>query len=228
MTTPPRRRADARPPARRLRVLPLALACALASFGARPAGAVDWAVGGEGGYFGMNASKSAKAIFDGSSGGGTYGGFAHFGLGQAFFVEVHARSFKRTGERVFVANNGAPIFPLGHPLTITTVPVYGLVGYHFLHGSRWAPYVAVGGGATSYKEESDVAGLAESQSTTKASAHFAAGVDFISGPIRVGAEVGWSTVPNTIGEAGVSKVYGEKDAGGFTVLGRVAFGSRAP
>jgi hypothetical protein len=35
-------------------------------------------------------------------------------------------------------------------------------------------------------------------------------------------------VPNTIGQEGVSKVYGEKDVGGLTVLARLAFGSRAP
>jgi hypothetical protein len=36
----------------------------------------------------------------------------------------------------------------------------------------------------------------------------------------------YSTVPNTIGEAGVSKVYSEKDVGGATLVGKVSFGSR--
>jgi hypothetical protein len=40
--------------------------------------------------------------------------------------------------------------------------------------------------------------------------------------------VGYSTVPNTIGESGVSKIYNEKDVGGLTVLARLAFGTRAP
>jgi outer membrane protein with beta-barrel domain len=208
----------------RSRLLPATAVLVLVSAAARPARA-DWAVGAEGGYFGMNASKSAKAVFDGASGGGSYGGFLHFGLGPRFFVEAHGRYFSKTGQRVFVADKTSPAFPLGHPLTIRTIPVYGEVGYRYLTGSRWSPYVAAGAGATSYREESDVVGLVETQNATKFSGHFAAGVDFLSGPVRFGAEVGWSTVPNTIGTAGVSKVYGEKDVGGFTVLARVAFGS---
>jgi len=208
------------------RLVPVASTLAVLLAAAAPAGALDVAVGGEGGYFGMsNASKSAKAIFDGSSGGGTYGGFVHLGLGEMFFVEAHARVFQKTGQRVFVANNGGPVFPLGHPLKIRTVPVYGEIGLRFLRSSRVSPYVAAGAGETSYREESDVAGLVETDSRTKFSGHFAAGVDYLAGPVRFGVELGWSTVPKTIGESGVSKVYGETDVGGFTVLGRLGFGS---
>jgi hypothetical protein len=210
------------------RALP-ALAAALFLGGASHAAAVDWAVGVEGGYSDMtNAPKSAKAIFDGTTGGGTVGGFVHLGLGQSFFLEAHGRRFQRTGERVFVADSGGEVFRLGHPLTIRLVPVYGAVGYRFGRGSHLAPYVTIGLGATSYKETSDVAGLIETQSATKFSGHGALGVDYRAGPLRFGVEVGYSTVPNTIGEAGVSKVYGEKDVGGLTVLARLAFGTRAP
>jgi hypothetical protein len=31
-------------------------------------------------------------------------------------------------------------------------------------------------------------------------------------------------VPNTVGIAGVSKVYGEKDLGGFSVVGKLILG----
>jgi hypothetical protein len=207
-------------------ILAFATAALLAA-GAGPARA-DWAIGAEGGYFAMtNAPNSAKAIFNGSTGGGTIGGFLHFGLGESFFVEAHGRSFQKKGERVFVANAGGPVFRLGHPLTIRLVPVYASVGYKFLRGSRWAPYVAVGLGATQYHEESDVAGLVETSSTSKAGGHAALGVDFLSGPIRVGAEVMYSTVPNAIGESGVSKVYNEKDVGGVSIVARIAFGSSA-
>jgi len=210
------------------RALP-ALAAAVFLAGASRAAALDWAIGVEGGYFDMtNAPKSAKAIFDGKTGGGTVGGFVHLGLGQSFFLEAHGRQFKRTGERVFVADAGGEVFRLGHPLTIRLVPVYGAVGYRFGRGAHFAPYVTIGLGATSYKETSDVAGLVETQSTTKFSGHGALGVDYLAGPLRFGVEVGYSMVPNTIGEAGVSKVYGEKDVGGLTVLARLAFGTRAP
>ena len=210
------------------RALP-ALAAALVLAGAGPAAALDWGIGVEGGYSEMtNASKSAKAIFDGSKGGGTIGGFVRIGLGQSFFLEAHGRHFQKTGERVFVTDPAGEVFHLGFPLTIRLIPVYGAVGYRFLPSSRFAPYVTIGLGATSYKETSDVAGLVETQSATKFSGHGALGVDYLAGPLRIGVEVGYSTVPNTIGDSGVSKVYNEKDVGGLTVLARLAFGTRAP
>jgi hypothetical protein len=203
------------------------LAAALFLAGAGPAAALDWAIGVEGGYSEMtNASKSAKAIFDGKTGGGTIGGFVHVGLGQSFFLEAHGRHFQKTGERVFVADPNGEVFHLGHPLTIRLIPVYGVAGYRFLPRSDFAPYVTLGLGATSYKETSDVAGLVETQSATKFSGHGALGVDYVTGHLRFGVEVGYSTVPSTIGESGVSKVYNEKDVGGLTVLARVAFGTR--
>jgi Outer membrane protein beta-barrel domain len=210
------------------RVLPL-LAAALVLGGAPRARALDWAVGVEGGYSDMtNASKTAKAIFDGSTGAGTFGGFFHLGFTQSFFAEVHGRYWHKDGERVFVADSSSEVFRLGHPLKVRLMPVYGAIGYRFMPNSRFAPYVTLGLGATSYREESNVAGLIETASSTKFSGHGALGVDYLAGPLRFGVEVGYSTVPNTIGENGVSKIYNEKDVGGLTVLARLAFGSRAP
>jgi hypothetical protein len=204
-----------------------ALAAVLLLASARGSAALDWAVGAEGGYFTMsNASRSAKAIFGGSSGGGTLGGFLEVGVGQSFFVSGHVRRFQRTGERVFVADTSSPVFRLGHPLTIREVPAYAMIGWRFLPNSRWTPYIALGAGVTSYREESNVAGLIETASKSKASGHVALGVDFGLGSLRVGAEAMYSTVPNTIGEAGVSRVYSEKDVGGATIVGKVSFGSR--
>ncbi|HUG53552.1 MAG TPA: outer membrane beta-barrel protein [Vicinamibacteria bacterium] len=189
----------------------------------------DWAIGADAGWFSAtNWPESAKAIFDGASGGVTYGGFLRFGLGERFFVSGHVRYFEKEGERVFVADAGSPVFRLGHPLTIRLVPAYAMLGYRFTSGGRFSPYVGVGAGATSYRETSDVAGLIETSSRTNASGHLAAGVDFGRGGLRVGAEVVYSLVPNTIGEAGVSRIYGETDVGGVTAVLRVSFGSRAP
>lgn len=229
MIIPAPRRLDVdRPEGRWARRALFSLAtAALFSACAAPVSA-DWAIGAEGGYFAMtNAPKSAKAIFGGSSGGGTFGGFLHLGLGDSFFVEAHGRYFQRKGERVFVADPSGPVFRLGHPLTIRLVPVYGMVGYKFLRGSRWAPYVALGVGATQYHEQSDVAGLVETSSTSKVGGHAALGVDFLTGPIRFGAEVMYSTVPNAIGQSGVSKVYGETNVGGVSIVARIGFGTNA-
>ena len=120
-------------------------------------------IGAEGGYFEMtNASKSAKAIFDGKLGRRHHRRLRPFGLGQSFFVAAHGRYFQKTGERVFVADPGGEVFRLGHPLTIRLVPVYAMVGYRFLPRARTCrPTWPSGGGATSYEETSDVAGLVE-------------------------------------------------------------------
>jgi hypothetical protein len=208
-----------------LAFLPIALVV-LAPSAAR---AADYSVAAEGGYFDMsNAKKSAKAIFDGSSGGFTGGGSFRLALGRRspLFVGVGAHFFSRTGERVFVAQPNGTVFRLGHPLKLRLVPVYALVGWTFLRDSALTPYVAVGAGVTSYREESTVGGVTETTTASKGAVHFAAGADYRWGVVRLGAEVMYSLVPNTIGESGVSKVYGEKDVGGLTIVGRLGFGSR--
>ena len=49
----------------------------------------------------------------------------------------------------------------------------------------------------------------------------AAGVEIGHGLLRGGVELGYSTVSSAVGLAGVSKVYGEDDIGGFHAVGKV-------
>jgi Outer membrane protein beta-barrel domain len=192
----------------------------LAAF-AGPAAANEFGISGEAGYLALSASKSAQAVFDGSSGGFTGGGSLRYVVGRSFFLGAGARYFGKDGERVFIADANAPVFKLGHPLTFRTVSVYGMVGWRFMPGSSLVPYVAAGAGSTSVKEESTVGGITDSQSQSKFSGHFMGGVEYGRGPFRFGAEVMYTTVPNTIGVGGVSKVYNEKDVGGFSVVGKI-------
>jgi len=169
------------------------------------------------------ASNSAKAVFDGQSGGPTFGFAGEFGLGESFFIRAGARIFRRDGERVFVAAPASPVFRLGHPLKVRIIPAYGLIGYRFLQGGSLRPYIGVGGGATSYDEESDVAGEIFTSTATKASGHAVAGLDFGRGMIRVGGEVMYSVAPKAIGFDGVSEIYGEDDIGGLSAVIRLSF-----
>ena len=208
---------------RRATVLLLATGLAVAG-GARGAAAGEFGVSLEGCYFGMtNASKSAKAIFDGTSGGFTGGGSIRYVLARSFFLGVGGHYFKRTGERVFLADATSTPFRLGHPLTIREVPVYGMVGWRFFPDSAFVPYVALGAGQTSYSEKSIVGGIEDpvGQRVSKFSGHFMAGVEWGRGIVRLGAEFMYTTVPDTIGVDGVSKIYGEKDAGGMSVVGKI-------
>jgi hypothetical protein len=47
------------------------------------------------------------------------------------------------------------------------------------------------------------------------------GVEVGRGTFRVGAEAGYTTVPDALGLGGVTKVYGEDDLGGWHAVGKV-------
>jgi len=199
------------------------LAALVAVLSAPAAGAGEVSLTLDGGWHELsNASSSAKAVFD-ASGGPTFGFAGQYGLGESFFIRVGARFFQRDGERVFVAAPGSPVFRLGHPLTVRIIPAYGLFGFRFLQGASLRPYIGVGGGATSYNEEGDVAGEILTSTANKASGHAVAGLDFGRGMFRFGGEVMYSVAPNAIGFGGVSQIYGEDDIGGLSAVVRISF-----
>jgi hypothetical protein len=168
------------------------------------------------------AKNSAKAVFDGSSGGALFGGGLRYGFGEHVFVAGWGRYFSKDGQRVFVADASSPVFPLGHPLSVRIVPVQGTIGYRIGSGAL-VPYVGIGGGITSYREESTVGGVSETTSETKASGHLLAGLEYGKGSLRFAAETAYTFVPKTIGLGGVSKVYGETGIGGLSIVGKIVF-----
>jgi Outer membrane protein beta-barrel domain len=195
---------------------------------AAPAVAQVFAINGQGGYFAMTASDSAKAVFD-SAGGFTGGGGLSYGFGKHLYVEAGARTFSKSGEKVFVAGPSEPVYKLGFPLKARLRPIYGTIGYRFMGGkSAFSPYLGLGGGITSYREESTVAGIATTESQSKASFHGLVGLEYGKGHLRFAVEGLYTTVPNSIGVGGVSKVYAEDDLGGFVALGKLiySFGTR--
>lgn len=200
----------------------LLAACLPLGLAAPHARAQGLALDVQGGYFSTSASDSASAVL-GSSGFATFGGGLGYTFGRGFFVHAGARVASKDGERVFVAEPGAEVFPLGHPLSFRLVPVELTLGYRFGQRGPFTPYLGIGGGFTSIKEESTVAGITETESQTKGSAHVRAGLEFGRKALRLAVEAQWSTVPNAIGVGGVSQVYGETNLGGFTVLGKLIF-----
>lgn len=174
----------------------------------------------------FSASSSMKAVF-GSSSALTFGGRVGWVFGRGIYAAVSLRSLSRDGERVFVESAGSPVFKLGHPLSLSLLPVDLTLGYRLRTRRIFTPYVGLGGGMVSYDEESTVGGVTEKESRSKASWHVLGGVEFGRGRLRVAAEALYSGVPDAIGVGGVSKVYGEKDLGGFTLLGKVVFAPRS-
>jgi len=203
----------------RLAVASVLAVTALAT--ARPAQAgIDLAVEGQGGYFSMAASNTASAVF-GSNGGGTFGGAARATVWRGLFVTAGARTFSKTGERVFVATPSSPVQKLGFALDMTTTPIFFQAGYRFLQGGLVVPYLAVGGSVTKYKETSTVAGEPIDVSTSKSGFVGSVGVEVGRGLLRFAAEGGFSTAKNGIPGGGVAQVYNENDAGGKYVVGKV-------
>jgi opacity protein-like surface antigen len=172
------------------------------------------------GYFQMAAENTASALFD-SRGGGTFGGAVRYTFWRGAYVSAGARTFSKEGERVFVAAPNAAVQKLGFPLKVTLTPIFLTAGYRFRDGKMIVPYVGIGGALTSYKEESEVAGESFDDDGSKAGFVGLAGVEVGRGTFRVGAEAGYTTVPDAVGLAGVSKVYGEDDLGGWHVVGKV-------
>lgn len=178
------------------------------------------------GYFDLAASRSANAVF-GSSGGATVGGGARwvFGnSGKGLFVSAGARTFSKEGERVFLASASGPIAKLGFPLSVRITPIFATAGWRFAIGkSPFVPYAGLGLSRTSFKEESEVAGELFEESRSETGFQGLAGLEYGRGPLRFGAEFVYSRVPDAVGLGGVSKVYGEDDIGGLSVLGKVVF-----
>jgi hypothetical protein len=187
------------------------------------AGAADLAVSLDAGWYDMtSAHRSAEAVF-GSRGGPTVGGTVRLGLGRSWFAGAGARYFQRDGERVFTRGEGAPVFRLGHPLTVRLIPVYALAGYRFRSDARLVPYVSGGVGVAILREEDTVAEVSEVTASTRASGHLATGLEYGRGAVRLGAELMFTSVPGSAGIGGVSAAYRETDVGGFTLVGRIAF-----
>jgi len=207
----------------------LLAAVALLAATALPSAAGELAVEAQVGYFGMTAEQSAKAVF-GSSGGLTFGGAVRYDVWRGVFVSGGLRTFSKDGERVFLTSPGAPIQKLGFPVSVRLTPILLSAGYRYAHWKWVVPYASVGAAITAYSEKSDVAGQSFDQDFTKTGFVGAIGVETGHGRLRGGVEVGYSTVSNAIGFAGISKIYGEDDIGGFHVVGKVilVFGEKPP
>ena len=120
-----------------------------------------------------------------------------------------------------MADATSPVYRLGHPLSAKILPFYLNFGYRFSRNASLVPYLGLGVGLASYSEESTVAGVKDTNSQTKFGGQVLAGVTIGKSRVRFGVEATYSRVPNAIGVGGVSKVYGESDIGGFTVLGKI-------
>ena len=157
----------------------------------------------------------------------TFGGAVRVTLWRGAFVSIGVRTFAKDGERVFVATPGSPVQKLGHPAVDADdapaavgrlplperqadrpLPLGRRRGHRLSRAQR--------GRRRAVRRRPDEGGLRRRRGRRDR-------------PRPASASAPRSATrpcPSTIGIAGVSKVYGETDAGGFHAIGKVilAFG----
>jgi hypothetical protein len=177
------------------------------------------------GTFSFTARESFDAIL-GTSSGPIFGGGARVGLPLGgLFVDVGAWRFKDQGERVFVFNN--QVYPLNIPAEITVTPIELSLGWRFRIGRapKLTPYLAGGLTTMKYQETSDFATDAENVDESYSGYHALGGLEYkITRWLGVAGEGTWTTVPDAIGEAGVSKAFNETDLGGASFRFKITIG----
>lgn len=203
--------------------LPLAAWCGAVFLPVSPARADGLGVSVEAGLRTMsNSPDTQKAIFE-KTGGLGIGAGLFFDHGSRFRFSIEGRRLTRDGERAFAADRTSPAFRLGHPLQFRMTQGIGSAAYRFGKFGPVAPYVAVGAGVASWKEQSTIAGLVENASGTSALFEARLGFERGQGSVRLGVEGGITFVPNAVGIGGVSAIYEEKDLGGIFVVARIGF-----
>ena len=170
----------------------------------------------------FQAEKTFEAIFDDAS--GSFRGFgADLVLARNVFVEIGWSRFEKTGERVFLFND--TISKLGIPLTATLRPFEITGGYRVTLWPRVIPYAGLGIASVRYEETSDFAATGDDVSVSGSGLVFEGGAEVrLARFVGVSADIHYSSLGDIIGEAGISKEYGEDNLGGTAVRFRIIIG----
>ena len=172
----------------------------------------------------FTASSTFDAVL-GSGSGPDLGGGLNLTRGP-IFLEIGVRRFMKTGERVFVTDNGE-VFPLGIPATITLTPLEIAAGWRF--GPRFGrviPFLGAGYTRMRYEETSDFAAADEDVDQSFDGYHVKGGAEVrLTRWVALAGEAVWSSIPDALGTGGASQAFNETNLGGTSlrlslVLGR--------
>jgi hypothetical protein len=177
---------------------------------------------GYGGGLFFTASESFETIL-----GGGFNSVFGFGGQVVFpngvFAQASLGRFRDTGTRAFVS--GGQVFTLEIPNQITVTPVLATVGFRGTKSGQLVPYFGGGIGWYTLEETSPTIPGAEGISSRHTGYHILGGAEFpVLRWMSIAGELQWATVPNALGESGVSAVFGEKDLGGTTFRFKVIAG----
>ena len=110
---------------------------------------------------------------------------------------------------------------------ITVTPIEISAGWRFRirRAPKLIPYAAGGFTILKYQETSDFASGDEDADDSFSGYHLLGGAEYkIKRWLGVAGEASWSTVPDAIGESGVSEAFDETDLGGTTFRVKVTIG----
>lgn len=169
----------------------------------------SWHLGARLGAFDMiNSSESYDAVY----------GSAMPQAGIAVELELrHRLRFALTYDYGQV--DGEQVLPTRPPRgtgideTLTYQPLALTASWVLNPAARWRFALGLGATLLTWKDE----GGTRSASGSDPGAQLVAGLDRDLGRWRLGGELRYSTIPDAIGEAGVSKVFGEDDLGGIAL-----------
>jgi hypothetical protein len=155
------------------------------------------------------------------AGGGARVGLPWFGL----FAEVGAWRMHEQGERVFMSNGTRVPLGIHEDITLTPIEFSGGWRMRFRKMPKLIPYVAGGYTSMRYQETSDFSATDEDIDQNFGGYHVFGGAEYkVWRWLGVAGEAQWTTVPNAIGEGGVSALFGEDNLGGRSLRFKITIG----
>lgn len=157
----------------------------------------------------INAKDSYDAVFGGAM--MRYGAQIEFRPTDHFLLSLAGETGSKTGERVLPTR---PPIRTGVAEKLTLTPIHLSVAWIFHPEANVNWYAGLGPTFLNWKDSS----AGDSNSGSDTGAHLVGGVRWQSaGRWSVGGEVRYSTVPNAVGNAGITKFYNEDDLGGLSL-----------
>ena len=172
----------------------------------------------------FTASKTFKAVL-GSGQGQDFGGGINLTQGPAW-IEIGARRFSKSGERVFVTTGGQ-VFPLGIDTDVTMTPLEVAAGWRFrpLFGGRVRPQLGVGYTRLRYEESAAFAQDGDDVDESFNGFHVVGGAEVrLHRWVGVAADVVWTSVGKALGDGGASKAFDEDNLGGTSLRVKLVIG----
>ena len=173
----------------------------------------------------MSASRSFNAVL-GSANFSAFGGgvdIVNLG-GQGLFVRGAVSTMGKNGTRTDTSiSNGIEV-------DVRMVPIDIGAGWRFkrlTRGDKFVPFIGGGGVFVHYSETTPSGNPSDNTSTWNGGFEAFGGVDMkVTRHFTVAPEVMFRSLPNALGQGGLSKAFGESDLGGiaFRLTAGVRFG----